>query len=105
MFIERFLVQDAALSVIRDHHRPETAWCNLLFKMTRDVDAHLRHSIRSLNQNAEFGGGLGHLVSLEVIEAAGQLMERLVDGLAIKVELDQPRLEVELFRGAVSDRL
>ena len=62
-------------------------------------------ALRRLHQHGHLRGGLGELVLVEVGEAAGQLLERLVDRLLVDVQLEQARLEVERHRGAVADRL
>ena len=59
----------------------------------------------SLHEHRHLRGGLGELVPVEVAEAAGELLERLVDRLLVDVQLEQPRLEVERHRGAVADRV
>ena len=62
-------------------------------------------ALRGLHQHRHLRGGLGKLVPIQVAEAAGQLLERLVDGLLVDVQLQQPRLEVQRHRRAVADRL
>ena len=105
VLVERLLVEHAALAVEGHDLRPEAARRHLLLEVPGDVGADLLDALGGLHEHGHLRGGLGELVPVEVAEAAGELLERLVDRVLVDVQLEQPRLEVERHRCAVADRL
>jgi hypothetical protein len=69
--------------------------------VARDVGADLLHALGDLHEHRHLGGGLGELVLVEIGELAGEALVGLVDGGLVDVQVDEPRLEVELQRGAL----
>ena len=101
--VHGLLVEHAALPV-KDHHlRLEAVRLHLLPVVVHHVPHHGSDALRVLDQHRHLGRALGQIVAVLLAERAGDLGERLVDGLPIDLEPHLGHLEMERQRGPIAD--
>jgi len=86
------LEQQAALAVEGDDLALEAVGLHLGLEVLDDVLAHLAHTLGRLHQN----GRLGQVVLVQVRQATRQILVGGVQRGLVDVQVDQPRLEVQL---------
>ena len=103
--VQLLLVEHATLPVECHHLGPEPVRGHLLFEVLRDVGADGADSFRGLDKDRHLRRFAPELVLVLFGESCRQFVIGRFDCLLIDVQIHQARLEVQLFRRVVSNRI
>ena len=104
-FVQLGLEQQAGLPVKRDDLPLETVGFHLGMEVLDDVLADLTDALGRLDQHCHLGGIFREVVLVQVRQTAGQVLVGSVQRRLVDMKVDQARLEMQLQRGTVADRL
>ena len=104
MIVQLPFIHQTCFSIIGNYQATQSVGFDLLLVVLRNIRTDCGNSLRCFNQHSHFCSSSRKFLPIEVIETTCQLAVGFTYLLLIDVQFNQPWLEVELFRGTVSDR-